>query len=619
MATDRPGQAARLTLRTRSLAARNALALAVSGGSLGDAELLDLAQADDLPASLFTAGGTRQLAALALTWAGMGRNRAELHAAALAYRAIWDGPGGDRLAAQHHRVAAQSLFLTDRPDDVRRLLPHLSRLPADARAFLTTDLVNPYRNRLHGAGFDSAAQHRHWEQLLSAPFTEHGLTPLALRSSTGATQQGHPFDRLISTGTTPGTVDGPLVSVVMPCYRPDEGLLTSITSICAQTYGSLQILLVDDASGPRSEKLFERALALDDRVTLIRMPTNGGAYLARNQALSRATGKFVTFQDSDDWSHPDRIGSQVALLRDATDRPACHTLAVRAHDDLSHQWLGYPTVRVHASSLLVRAGVVDRLGPFLPVRKGADSEYTERIAAEVGPVPTTSSPLAVYRLRAGSLSRSDFTLQWAAPDRLAFRGAYRAWLRAGRPAEVPVPLTFVRGLDHGRRVVGRLAIAYLGDFSADPEVDPGRAATVWAGPSGQHPDASRRDVAGDGQPWGVWHLEMPWTAGTQRSEMHGTWFDRIVADRRAQVLSRVEPVHVERLVVLDPSVLLFAGAQDCRVSADRVEVHVQPDDEDPGVAGFPIDLQTVEEVVRQWFGVAPEWVRGTSLAAAARG
>lgn len=597
IASDQPMHAARLGLRTRSHTVREALALAASGGTLGEADLLDLVRADALPDGLLARGAIRWLAALALTWTGQPA-AGGLDAAARTYLAIWDSGAGQRLGPPHHRVAAQSLFLTGRLNDLTRLLPAFTRLPGEAGSFLATDLANPYAGRGAAGWPPDAARQDRWERLLSRPFTEHGLAGLTLRPAPDGPGDGLPFDRLAAAGPTAGSVDGPPVTVIMPCYRPDEGLLGSVASICAQTYGPLQVLLVDDASGPASSAVFERALALDDRAGLIRLPENGGTYLARNAGLDAATGLFVTFQDADDWSHPERIAAQVALLREDREAPASHSLAVRAHDDLTHQWLGYPPVRVNASSLLVRSEVVDRLGPFLPVRKGADSEYAERIAAEVGPVPDTGTPLAVTRLRTGSLSRSDFSYQWAAPDRLSYRGAYRAWLRAGRPGAPPVPVTFLGGRARSDRVVDRLDLAYLADFAADPARDPGPAAGLWAALA--PPDTGRV---------GLWHLEAPGRLGAARSEMHQHWFDRIVADPLWQAVTRVEPLHVKRLVVLDPAALLLADGQECRVGVDRVEVHLDtPCEGAPDGAGPALDREHVASVVRRWFGVAPAWV-----------
>jgi O-antigen biosynthesis protein len=585
----RPDHAARLALRTRSLLVREAMARTLSGGRRADRELLDLALSGRLPERLL-ARRPRWLAALAMTWAGQARTGRELRAAAATYLALWSAGSGEALGAAHHQLAAQTLLLSGRREEVRRLLPGLTRLPEGLQPFLDADLLNPYVGA-SGSGTVSPEAHRAWEERLSVPFTACGHQPLRVRPGEGAGVP-HPFDRLSAPGVAPGSVDGPLVTVVVACYRPDEALLTSVASLTAQSYGALEVLLVDDCSGPDSDPWFERAVALDHRVRLLRRPTNGGPYLARNDALRRARGALVTFQDADDWSHPERIATQVALLAADPAMPACHTLAVRAHDDLTHSWLGYRPVRTNASSLMVRSSVVSDLGDFLRVRKGADSEYAERIEAEQGPIGDTGSPLTVSRLRAGSLSRGDFTYQWAAPERLAFKGTYRAWQRAGRPAGIPAPLPFVRGIDQQRTAV-RLTTAFLADFAGDPALATGPTQPVWAIPAGS-PERT-----------GIWHLEDPWRSGPTRREMHDRWFDRIVAEPAWQALTRTEPVHVDRLVVLDPSVLLLVGDQACRVTAGRVEVRLAaPDDSS-------CDRAAVADAVRRWFGCEPRWVEAS--------
>ncbi|MGB7449433.1 MAG: glycosyltransferase family A protein [Ornithinimicrobium sp.] len=406
---------------------------------------------------------------------------------------------------------------------------------------------------------------------------------------------------------------GPLISVVVPCYRPDEGLVTSVASIVNQTYASLEILIVDDASGPGYDTVFQRAVALDERITLIRLPDNAGPYLARNQAMSCARGALITFQDSDDWSHPARLGEQVALLARSPGAPACHTRAVRAHDDLSHQWLGYPATRLHASSLMIRRSVYEQLGDFLPVRKGGDSEYAERIEAEIGPIPTVEKPLAVYRLRSGSLSRADFTYQWTSPDRLAFLGVYRARLRAGRPVRLPAPLRYITGEMSEAGVTDRLDVAYVGDFSPDPESDPALQATIdLVAPPPLNPGELSEGLRGRpraGLRRGLWHLEAPWSPSRKRRMMHPGWFDRVLAEPGWQVVTRVEPVRIGLLVVLDPSVLLLCDQMECAPTVGRVQVTRPPVDSfDCDIAPPTVDQDEVQTVVRKWFDVDPEWV-----------
>src|SRR5690606_20961394 len=77
--------------------------------------------------------------------------------------------------------------------------------------------------------------------------------------------------------------------------------------------------------------------------------------------------------------------------------------------------------------------------PFDAVRKGADSEFHERLGRLVGPVADTRTPLAGTRLRSGTLSRSDFSCRWTTPDRQLYRAAYRSWHRSLTRDSTPLP------------------------------------------------------------------------------------------------------------------------------------------------------------------------------------
>lgn len=603
LASERPDALAYLGLRTASPVPRDALALAATGGTHTAADLLQaLREGSALPSGGL--GAPRQLAWLALVWAGGAATSGEMQAAAATYLDVLERMDPGQLGPVHHQVAAQTLFLAGRLAELRSLLPTLSGLPEEVRPHLLADLAHPYLPGAHTA--PGAQRHAEWEALLSAPFTAGGHAPLAVLPP-GTDPTTHLFDRLSpGPGTRPpGSAGGPLVTVVMPCYRPDEGLLTSVHSIRAQTYADLEVILVDDASGPASDAVFEEALALDSRARLVRMERNGGSYLAREAAIAQSRGHFITFQDADDWSHPERIERQVACLGRAPAAMASLSHAVRARDDLTHQWLGYPATRPNASSLLIRREVVARLGPFLPVRRGADSEYAERIEALMGPVVDTGTPLAVTRLRSGSLSRGDFRFQWTVPDRLSFRGSYRAQLRRSRDSGAwlgspPVPLTFVRGLERTPRVADHLGDAFLADFRADPtdNASPDRP-TRWLWERLRHDPAMAT---------GLWHVERPWAVGTRRPEMHAAWFDRIVATDHLQPVTRVEALRVDRLVVLEASTLLLAGAQPCAVACGRVEVCLTPGDLEAGPDGLPLDLLAVGDTIRSWFGLWPVWV-----------
>ena len=92
----------------------------------------------------------------------------------------------------------------------------------------------------------------------------------------------------------------PLISVIIPIYNVKNYLDKCIESVINQTYENLEIILVDDGSTDGSEKKCDEYLDRDKRISVIHKE-NGGLSDARNHALNKISGKFVTFIDSDDY------------------------------------------------------------------------------------------------------------------------------------------------------------------------------------------------------------------------------------------------------------------------------------------------------------------------------
>lgn len=90
------------------------------------------------------------------------------------------------------------------------------------------------------------------------------------------------------------------VSVIVPVYNSINCLERCVRSLCDQTYGTLEILLIDDGSTDGTDRLCEK-LASEDARILVRHKKNGGASSARNAGLSIASGDYVGFVDSDDY------------------------------------------------------------------------------------------------------------------------------------------------------------------------------------------------------------------------------------------------------------------------------------------------------------------------------
>lgn len=94
----------------------------------------------------------------------------------------------------------------------------------------------------------------------------------------------------------------PLVSIVMPVYKPDPAvLLEAVDSVKAQTHGHWQLCLCNDGSpDPALVELLDSVAASDDRIKAVHRPENGGISAATNDAIASADGEFVAFMDQDD-------------------------------------------------------------------------------------------------------------------------------------------------------------------------------------------------------------------------------------------------------------------------------------------------------------------------------
>ena len=367
----------RAALRTGSGAVLDLLARTITRGEHDLAGFAARLRSGTVPGSWFD---SRRRATFASLLTALSADAVHADAALAGWLALQQARGAAAMGETAQLMLAQLALQAGRADVVRTVLATGQRLHPTVRHYLEVDLANPYARSGRQTG-DSigSAMHRDWERLLGVQFAQAGLTPPTV-SATEVTL----FDGLAAPSSP--AEEGPLVSVIMPSYRPDAGLLTSVRSILAQTHARLELIIVDDASGPDYLRWYEQAQALDDRIRVLTLTTNSGTYPARNAGLRQATGEYLTFQDSDDWSHPERLRAQLRALEKEPEASGSVSEAIRAMNDLTHQWLGYSPRRRNASSLMIRREALAAVGPFDPVRKSADSEFYERIQYAVGPV-----------------------------------------------------------------------------------------------------------------------------------------------------------------------------------------------------------------------------------------
>lgn len=90
------------------------------------------------------------------------------------------------------------------------------------------------------------------------------------------------------------------VSIIIPVYNSEKYLSQCIKSILSQTYGNIELILINDGSTDKSLEICRKYAKQDKRVVL-RSIENSGVSTARNIGLDIMSGEYVTFVDSDDW------------------------------------------------------------------------------------------------------------------------------------------------------------------------------------------------------------------------------------------------------------------------------------------------------------------------------
>lgn len=105
-------------------------------------------------------------------------------------------------------------------------------------------------------------------------------------------------------------------SVVVTAYNQEKYIAQAIDSVLDQTFGDLEVLVVDDGSTDSTSEILAKCKQKDSRVKIVGDGKNRGVHLARKAGVAATTGKVVLLLDGDDTLFPNALEKIACDLSD---------------------------------------------------------------------------------------------------------------------------------------------------------------------------------------------------------------------------------------------------------------------------------------------------------------
>ncbi|HEX2022057.1 MAG TPA: glycosyltransferase [Candidatus Thermoplasmatota archaeon] len=208
----------------------------------------------------------------------------------------------------------------------------------------------------------------------------------------------------------------PRVSVVCPAYNAERHVARAVDSALGQSFRDLEVVVVDDGSTDGTAGVLA---GYGEPVRVVRQE-NRGAYAARNAGLRAARGSLIAFLDADDRWMPDKLARQVALLDErpraalvfsdgiVVDRsgrrpPRTFFAAAPPSRGMAFRRLLRRNF-IPQSSVVVRAEILRRVGPFPETRLAADYLQWLKVS-RLHEIDFVDAPLFEYEVHEANISR----------------------------------------------------------------------------------------------------------------------------------------------------------------------------------------------------------------------
>ncbi len=105
------------------------------------------------------------------------------------------------------------------------------------------------------------------------------------------------------------------ISIIIPVYNGEKYLREAIDSALTQTYGNIEVIVVNDGSTDGTEKI---AQSYGEKIQYY-AKENGGVSTALNLAIKKSSGDYISWLSHDDVYYPEKIEKQISYLNKCSD------------------------------------------------------------------------------------------------------------------------------------------------------------------------------------------------------------------------------------------------------------------------------------------------------------
>ena len=188
-----------------------------------------------------------------------------------------------------------------------------------------------------------------------------------------------------ATDFLPGPGIPGMVSVIIPTYNRADIIRASIDSVLTQTYGNVEVVVVDDGSRDDTRRVVE---SYGEPVRYV-YQANAGVSAARNTGFAHARGEFIALLDSDDQFLPWKLDAQVRVLGANPDAGMVWTdmMAVDEHGTVLEETYLRTFYDAHALARLEEVfehvGPLEAVSPAVPSRVSRAPVYRGDIFSQM--------------------------------------------------------------------------------------------------------------------------------------------------------------------------------------------------------------------------------------------